>query len=173
MKRVAVLGNGGGGKSTLAQAVAAATGLPWHEVDPIQYAPGWVVVPEDEVRAKINAIIDGDQWIIDGFGPWDTIEARCARADTLIFIDHPIWVHFWWAAERQIAAALGEERLGGPDGCPLTTKTRDMFATLWRVHEELRPRLVELVDQHRGQRHVHHIQSPEELDQFLAGVAPR
>lgn len=170
MQRVVVIGNGGGGKSTLASRLAQCTGLPWHEIDPLQYAPGWQVVPPGEVRRAVGHIIAQDRWILDGFGPWDTIEARCERADTLIFVDHPLWVHFWWAAERQIAAALGHDRLGGPDGCPLADRTRDMFETLWRVHEELRPRIVDLVERHRQRLDLHHIQSPEELDGFLEGL---
>ena len=40
MKRVAVFGNAGGGKSTLAKRLAKMTGLPLHPLDLIQYKPG-------------------------------------------------------------------------------------------------------------------------------------
>src|SRR5689334_19901031 len=40
MRRVAVFGNAGGGKSTLAKRLAEITGLPFHPLDLIQYKPG-------------------------------------------------------------------------------------------------------------------------------------
>ena len=172
MRRVVVIGNGGGGKSTLCAALARSTGLPWIEVDRIQFAPGWARVESGEVAARIEQVIATDRWIIDGFGPWPTIEARCRRADTLILVDHPLWVHFWWAAERQIAAARDQQRLGGPDGCPLTDVTEWMFRTIWRVHEELRPRLLDLAERFADRLTVHHIRSPEALDRFIAALPP-
>lgn len=172
-RRVVVIGNGGGGKSTLSKAIAERHGLPWHEVDKLQFRPEWERTPETEVRADIQAIIETPTWILDGFGPWDTIEARCDVADTLIFVDFPIWVHFWWAAERQIAAALGEQRLGGPEGCDLRLKNKWMFETLWRVHEQLRPKLSALAEKHRNRLDLHHIQSPESHASFLTALESR
>ncbi|MBI1332524.1 MAG: flagellar protein FlaR [Armatimonadetes bacterium] len=169
MRRVMVIGNGGGGKTTLSLRLAEAKGLPLTEVDLIQFRPGWERTPADEVRARLDEVHDQDAWLIDGFGPWDSIERRAELADTIIFVDHPIWVHFWWACERQIAAALGQERVGGPEGCDLREVTKEMFETLWRVHENLRPMLVELVEHHPEK--TIWIKSPEELDAFLAGLA--
>ena len=40
MKRVAVFGNAGGGKSTLAKRLSEMTKLPLHPIDLIQYRPG-------------------------------------------------------------------------------------------------------------------------------------
>lgn len=48
MKRVAVFGNAGGGKSTLAKTLADRTGLPLHPVDSIKYKPGGEHVPHAE-----------------------------------------------------------------------------------------------------------------------------
>ena len=72
MKRVMIIGNGGGGKDR----------------------PGWALTPVDVVANQRDDIQGADRWIIDGFGPWDTIERRAELSDTIIFVDHPIWVHF-------------------------------------------------------------------------------
>jgi adenylate kinase family enzyme len=170
MQRVMVIGNGGGGKTTLAYLVAEAYGLPLTEIDSIQFQPGWERTPDPELRAAIQAAHAAERWLIDGFGPWDQIEERARLADTIIFVDHPIWVHFWWACERQIAAALGEQRLGGPSGCDLRDVTRQMFETIWRVHEHLRPKLVELAELHQATKTVVWIRSPEELDAYAGSL---
>jgi hypothetical protein len=82
-------------------------------------------------------------------------------------------VHFWWACERQVAAALGEQRRGGPPDCDLRTVTKQMFETLWWVHEHLRPRLAALAEQYQPTGKVVWIRSPEELEQFAAGLPAR
>lgn len=48
MKRVAVFGNTGGGKSTLAKRLAGLTRLPLYPLDLIQYRAGGDPVPDEE-----------------------------------------------------------------------------------------------------------------------------
>lgn len=55
--KIALIGNGGGGKSTMARAMSQATGLPWHEVDRIQFQPNWQRTPEEDVRQSLIDIM--------------------------------------------------------------------------------------------------------------------
>lgn len=161
-----VIGNGGGGKSTLSAALAKKHNLPWHEVDKLQFGPGWTRIPEIEVRAKLFEIQAEANWLIDGFGPKDTILQRFELADKIYFIDHPLWVHYWWAMERQIAAFKGEDRLGGPDDCDLREVNKEMCQAIWLVHTEFRPWLMDAASEHLEK--VEWIRSPEELGTSLA-----
>jgi adenylate kinase family enzyme len=170
--KVMIIGNGGGGKTTLAYQLAEAYQLPLTEIDTLQFQAGWQRTNMAELRHMIEAVHQAERWLIDGFGPWDQIEERFALADTIIFVDHPIWVHFWWACERQIAATLGQQRLGGPTDCDLRDITKQMFETLWYVHEQLRPKMVALVEQYQASKTVIWIHSPEELEQFRATLKP-
>lgn len=45
MRKVAVFGNAGGGKSTLARQLSAITGLPLHVLDKIRFRAGGEVLP--------------------------------------------------------------------------------------------------------------------------------
>lgn len=83
MKKVAVLGNAGGGKSTLSQRLAKITGLPWVPLDSLQYQPGGREVSPAEFKAAHDALLQQEQWISDGFGSIDTLWNRLASADTL------------------------------------------------------------------------------------------
>ncbi|HLO98519.1 MAG TPA: hypothetical protein VK171_07985 [Fimbriimonas sp.] len=165
-----VIGNGGGGKSTLSQALAKAHSLPWHEVDKLQFGPGWARIPENDVRPKLFAIQAEVDWLIDGFGPKDTILQRFELADKIYFIDHPLWVHYWWAMERQIAAFKGEARLGGPEGCDMRDVNKEMCQAIWLVHTEFRPWLLAVAAAHPSK--VEWIRSPEELDHQLSLINP-
>ncbi|MFZ5790263.1 MAG: hypothetical protein ACOY3L_06145 [Pseudomonadota bacterium] len=54
MRRVAIIGNVAGGKTTLARALAGATGLPYHEYDALLWRED-VRVPHKEVLALEEA----------------------------------------------------------------------------------------------------------------------
>jgi adenylate kinase family enzyme len=69
MRRVAVIGNGGGGESTFARALGHHLGIPVHEVDEVQGLAGWRRAPLDEVAVTLDAWAAEDSWVIDGFGP--------------------------------------------------------------------------------------------------------
>ena len=68
MKRVAIFGNAGGGKSTLARKLAELTRLPLYSVDMLQYRPGGAAVPHDEYFTAHAQLLQRDEWILDGFG---------------------------------------------------------------------------------------------------------
>lgn len=167
MVRVAVIGNAGGGKSTLCRALSAARGLPHFAVDQIQWQPGWVPVPEAQVSAAHDEILAGTRWIIDGFGPWDAIKKRLDVADTIIFVDHPLWLHYWWATKRQVTSALWG-RVDGPEGCPMLPVTFRLYKMMWTLHWQTRPALQAAIDSRGGDTTVHHIRSPKELAAFRA-----
>jgi len=117
MRRIAVIGNGGGGKSTLARALGKHLGIPVHEVDEVQWLPGWRRAPLDEVALILEGWTADDAWIIDGFGPWPVIDRRMARADTIIYVDFPFRTHLWWAAKRQVASFVqprARDAIGSP-----------------------------------------------------------
>src|ERR1700742_371255 len=107
MSRICIVGNSGGGKSTLARHLAATRGLPHVEIDRLYWQPDWSVTPSDIYEQQHAQIIDSDKWIIDGGGALASIPPRLNRATEIFLIDMPLWMHFWLAAERQIAWATG------------------------------------------------------------------
>ena len=57
MTRVAVIGNAGGGKSTLFRQLSLARPVPYFPVDRIQWRPGWRLVSDDEFAVTLRSII--------------------------------------------------------------------------------------------------------------------
>ena len=166
MIRAVVVGNGGGGKSTLARALAERHDLVWCSVDQIQWAPGWEHAPEDHVVERIRSVMANDRWIIDGWGPWSSIEERMKLSDTLIFVDLPLWMHFWLAAERQISIARGQARSDPVEGCDDLAITRRLFETIWHVDQSLKPQLIKLIDRYASARDYYHVTTLEQLEGF-------
>lgn len=167
MCRATIIGNAGGGKSTLCKIITNAYDLPVYAVDKFQWKPGWTPVPTEEVASEVRKVISQDKWLLDGWGPWETIEERFEKADTIIFVDHSVWIHLWWAAKRQVKALILPSKVEKPEGCDLVPMTWKMFQIIWMIHRNLRPKLLALVEQYKGKKAVHHIRSPRELNQFV------
>lgn len=114
MNKIAVIGNAGGGKSILSSYLSERIGVAYYAVDKIQWLPGWRRVPEAEFVEAHDKILAKTQWVIDGFGPWKEVEKRFDHADTIVFVDHPLWLHYWWATKRQVASLFwGQTRWAG------------------------------------------------------------
>ena len=172
MTRVMVIGNAGGGKSTLCRLLSAAYGLPHLAIDQIQWKPGWVPAPEDEFRTAHEEWLGRERWLIDGYGSWASVERRLAACDTVVLVDHPIRVHFWWAAKRQLKSLIFG-RPDGPPGCPMYKVTLRLIRMMWWLHREMRPKLLAAIQRRAGNVDVIHIRSPRELREFTDGLAMR
>jgi adenylate kinase family enzyme len=166
MNRIAVIGNAGGGKTTLCRKLGAALGIPVYHIDMIQWKPGWQHATRAEFDAQHEPILLQDSWIIDGFGPFDAIEKRFRLADTIIFVDFPLRIHYWWSMKRQIKC-LFIPRDDVPENCPMIPKTGELIRIMWRVHTEFRPVIMNMIDSIREGKQVVHLRSPRELRAFL------
>ncbi len=145
MQRIAVIGNAGGGKSTLARRLATRRALPYVEIDAVLWRPGWQLAPTDLYEAEHDRLIAQDGWVIDGLGRMDSLDPRLRRATEIILIDLPLWMHFWLAAERQIAWTKGDIA-HPPAGASEMPPTEDLFRTIFEVDRDCMPEVRRLVD---------------------------
>jgi adenylate kinase family enzyme len=168
MKRVAIIGNSGGGKSMLARQLAAKFALPYIEIDSILWLPGWQLVPAATYQSEHSKLIAQDRWLIDGLGARDSIPSRLVRATEVVLADMPLWVHFWLAADRQARWAAGQLQ-HPPAVISDAPPTRALFRTIWEVDREWMPQIRSLVacEEKRGKR-IFRVNSVEELDGFLS-----
>lgn len=116
MQRILVIGSPGAGKSTLAHALAARTGLPLYHLDKLFWLPGWVERDRDEGRAELAGVLAQNRWIIDGnYG--STMPMRLERADGVVWLDYPTHLCLgrvfkrWWQYR-------GRARPDMTEGCP-------------------------------------------------------
>lgn len=164
--RIVIIGNAGGGKSTLAQQLSKAKSLPLHRLDSLQWNRGWIPTPKAEFDRLHDELIKKNVWIIDGVASWESIERRCAAADTIIFVDLPLRIHYWWAIKRQLAC-LFRPRPDFVPGCPMLPMTGKLLRMIWQIHRHLRPRLIELVNSYRETKWVYRVESPTELRELI------
>jgi adenylate kinase family enzyme len=102
---ILVYGVTGSGKTALAERISALTGIPCHAVDELTWEPGWVQVPDDEQRRRIEAICASGQWILDtAYGKW--LDVPLARADLIVALDFPRWLSLARLIRRTVARVL-------------------------------------------------------------------
>jgi len=169
MKRVAIFGNAGGGKSTLARELATITGLPLQAIDQMQYRPGGARVPHDEYLQAHGALLQRDRWIIDGFGCLDSLWQRLDAADTLIHVDLPLPVHALWITKRLFKGMLATPE-GWPEGSPMISSSIQSYSVLWRCHRHLTPKYRSHVSDAAQRKRVFQLRSRQELTSFLDAV---
>jgi len=169
MKRVAVFGNAGGGKSTLARRLAELTGLPLYVMDMMQFRPGGMKVPQHEFLQAHADLLRRDEWIIDGFGSVALAWERFAAADTLIYVDLPLFTHHRWVTKRLIRGLFADPP-GWPDNSPLWSSSIQSYRVLWLCHRHLTPKYRQLVTEAAASKRVHHLRSPAQIQSFMETV---
>jgi len=170
MKKVAVFGNAGGGKSRISRQIANITGLPLHVLDKVQYKPGGIPISPDEFKQAHQKILESDQWIIDGFGNLEVLWQRLNIADTLIYIDLPIYLHFWWVTKRFVISYFDPPE-GWPDNSPLWRSSMNSYKALYLCEKHLTHRYRDYVDKAKVTKEVYHLRSPQQISQFLESIS--
>jgi adenylate kinase family enzyme len=154
VRRVAVIGCIGAGKSTLARRLGARLGLPvihldrlwWDDSDYRITGADTVAahtMPADEFRKLQRDLAGGDAWVIDG-GFIPDLDTRLPRADTVVFLDLPRPVCLWRLVRRH-----NHRRSDYPD------EVREGMAWLfllarwiWRYPRHKRPLIEQAINEH-------------------------
>ncbi|MEP7019350.1 MAG: adenylate kinase [Pseudonocardiales bacterium] len=104
-QRILVYGVTGSGKSVLAERVSRLTGIQWHPVDELTWEPGWVAVPIDEQRRRIEAICERPEWILDtAYAGW--LDVPLARVQAIVGLDYPRWFSLQRLVRRTFARLI-------------------------------------------------------------------
>lgn len=115
MKKIMIVGSEGAGKSTLARKLNEIMGIKLFHLDRLFWKPDWECISKEELGAKIRSIITLESWIIDG-NYSSTMEMRLKEADTIIFLDFPLWLCLWGVIKRKFMYE-GKTRPDITEGC--------------------------------------------------------
>jgi adenylate kinase family enzyme len=176
VRRVAVVGNAGAGKSMLAARLARRLGVPHVELDAIFHLAGWRELPEDDFCAEVTVATAADGWVVDG-NYAAVRDLVWARADTVVWLDLPrvlvmrriTWRTLRRAVTRRTLWNGNRERLRAMLS---TDPERSIIRWSWVKHAEYRERYTAAMADPRWSRLTFvRITSPRAAERFLASAA--
>jgi hypothetical protein len=120
VRKVAIVGSASGnGKTTLGKRVARRLDVPFVELDALVHGPNWAETPDDELRARVQPVIDSADWVIDGAYRRKLGDLVLEHADTVVWLDLPVRVWFPRLLRRTVRRLRTRESSG------TTTPSRD------------------------------------------------
>ena len=166
MKKIAVFGKPGSGKSTLSKNLAAATGIKLHPLDSIVYKSNGEMVERKTYDRQHKDILSSNSWIIDGFGPIDSFNLRLEAADTLIYIDLPYIISYWFVTKRLLKGLFIAPE-GWPDGSSVLKGTMESYKVLKLCPKFWNDTFMQRLEAMSDKKSLHVIRSVYELNSFV------
>lgn len=118
-RRILVAGVSGVGKTTLSVRIAALVGTPYTELDSLYHGPNWV--PRADFADDVDRLTREPGWVTE----WQYGNVRrllASRADTLVWLDFPLWLAMSRLIRRTVRRRLrGEVLWNGNVEPPLHT----------------------------------------------------
>ncbi|MGZ8783920.1 MAG: shikimate kinase [Gaiellaceae bacterium] len=144
MRRVAIVASASGnGKTTLGRELARRLDVPFVETDALVHGPNWVETPDDELRARLQPVLDSDGWVIDGTYRGKLGDLVLEHANIVVWLDLPVRVWFPRLLRRTIRRVRGRERLWNDNTESLRSAfwgRESLFGFALRMHFERRRR---------------------------------
>lgn len=167
VKRILVIGSSGSGKSTLARRLGARLGLEVVHLDAHYWSAGWVETSREEWPVKIDGLLRGEAWVMDG-NYSATLERRLPASDTVVFLDLPRMLCLWRVLKRAFVYR-GRTRPDLAPGCP-ERRNLELLNFVWNYPTRSRPKVLRLLAAHADGRRIIRLRSRAEVERFLAAL---
>ncbi len=175
MQRVSVVGTTGSGKTTVGRELATRLGVPFVELDALNWGPGWLPAGAAVFKGRVERAIAGGSWVVDGnYGGAGVRDVVWARADTLVWLDYALWRILLQLFRRTTRRVVAREELwsGNRESFRNAFLSRNSLF-LWALKTYRRRRLLYpamlALPEHRHLR-VLRFRSPRETRRWLEAI---
>lgn len=174
MRRVAVVGNSGSGKTTTSRILARTLCAPLIELDAIYHQPGWQPLPVEQFRRRVDQLTPARGWVVDG--NYSAVrDLVWPRADTVVWLDPPRRTVMWRLLRRTVRRTVTRQVLWNTNREPMAGMFRidpekSIIRWAWTRHQVYRERYAALsTDPAYAHLTVIRIRSQEDLARLLGG----
>ena len=165
MKKIAVIGSGGSGKSTLSRKLGEKLSIEVFHLDAILWKPDWEAVAKDQQKIIQYQLIAKDRWIIDG-NYNGTIDIRLQAADCIIFMDIPRSICLYRVMMRIFR---NQPRPDMATGCEERFDF-NFLKWVWNYPNDKKPAIMKKLGQLQGKKEIIILKSPKEAQLFLENI---
>jgi adenylate kinase family enzyme len=167
LKRIAIIGLPGSGKSTFATRLGKTLNIPVHHLDKHRFE-GKTKRDEQEFLSIKEALVNQDSWIIEGCSI-STLEMRFARADTIIYFHLPRWLCIWRVFKRLFTF----DKKIADTGC-LNGINWSLIKYIWNFDQDKRESIKELRERYPNVEFLifHHSQDADKYLKKLESQGP-
>ncbi|MEM6612577.1 MAG: DNA topology modulation protein [Cyanobacteria bacterium P01_C01_bin.72] len=167
MKRVAIIGSCGAGKSTLSKALGKKLKLPIIHLDRHYWKAGWQESDGQKWQQRHQDLIKGDRWIIDGnYG--NTMNLRLAAADTIIWLDFNRYLCLW-RVFRMYMQYGGKTRPDMAHGCPERLNW-EFLIYVWNFPRSHRPQILTQLAQLQDNQRIIILENPGQVPDLFKQI---
>lgn len=167
MKKIAVIGSGGSGKSTLSRKLGEKLSIEVFHLDAILWKPDWEAVAKDQQKFIQYQLVAKDQWIIDG-NYNGTIDIRLQAADCIIFMDIPRSICLYRVLRRMICYR-SQSRPDMATGCEERFDF-NFLQWVWNYPNDQKPDVMKKLEQLQGTKEIIILKSSKEAHLFLENI---
>lgn len=164
MRKIAVIGCGGAGKSTFSRSLSEILNIPVYHLDKLNWKTGWVPTPKNEWNNIMNNLVSKEEWIIDGnYG--GTLDIRLRNADTIIYLNMPMYLCIYRIIKRRFMY----HRKSRPDmdeGCPEKLDMK-FINWVWGYNKKQKPSILDTLKNLSMEKNIFILNSPAEADKFM------
>jgi adenylate kinase family enzyme len=169
VRRIAVTGPAGAGKSSLADELGRALGIRVVHLDALFWKPGWVVTPRDEFEAMQRRELAAESWIVDAQFD-DMLRDWVQTADTVVFVDASPLKCLWRVSRRRLNR---QASVGTPTSATEPARFHRALGKFlrnqWRYRRRVRGELLAELRRERGGRRVVVVRRRSDLRSLLSG----
>jgi adenylate kinase family enzyme len=170
MRRVAVIGASGSGKTTVARTLAERLGVPHVELDALHHGPNWAEANAEELQSSVVGALEGcrEGWVVDGNYQRKIGDLVVEQADTIVWLDLPLALILARLTRRTARRIARRTELwnGNRETLRNALFSRDsLFA--WTIRSHGRHRREQPQRLARLAADVVHIRRPREIERWL------
>lgn len=126
--KIAIIGHSGGGKSTLAQALAKHYHVPKLHLDQLYFLPNWQPRPQEQFAVDLQSFLTKNtDWVIDGVYSKFLFRERLEQADSIIFLNFSRLSSLSRIWKRRYS----KSQVFFPRGCPKTFSWNFLYFALF------------------------------------------
>jgi adenylate kinase family enzyme len=172
VRRIAVIGPVGAGKSRLADELGRLLGIRVIHLDTLFWKPGWVPTPLDEFEAMQRRRLADESWIVDAQFD-DILPDWLHAADTVVFVDTSPLRCLWRVSRRRLNRQPSVGTPAGTEPAPFHRALLKFLRNQWRYRRTVRGELLGELARERDGRRVVVLRRGSDAIAFLSDVDSR